>query len=59
MATVKEVKNILSFSAPSVSPADHGRYLVHVLGFIAATDLKVLVRKYHVYIHSDGFLCVE
>ena len=58
MATVKEVRAILSpFGNAKVTGAVSG--IVHVKGFVTSPDLRVLVERYDVMLHSDGALCVE
>ena len=60
MATVIEVRAILSpFSNAKVTGAEDGSGAVHVKGFVTSTDLKVLVERYDVVLHSSGALCVE
>ena len=60
MATVKEVRAILSpFSDAKVTGANDTPGAVHVKGFVTSPDLRVLVERYDVMLHSDGALCVE
>ena len=61
MATVKGVRAILEGSSgPEITRARHTRdSAVHVEGFVTTTDLRILVRLYKVFMHSDGVLCVE
>ena len=60
MVTVREVRAILEpFSDAEMTEADCVRGHVHVQGFITARDLKALVERYDVFMHSDGALCVE
>ena len=60
MATVREVRTILEpFGYAIVTKAEEVPAAVHVKGFVTSTDLKVLVERYDVMLHTDGFLCVE
>ena len=60
MPTVKRVRAILSpFSDAKVTKAKEAPGHVHVQGFVTTPDLKVLVERYDVFMHSDGgILCV-
>lgn len=59
MPTVKEVRAILSpYSDTKVTKAGDVSGCVHVQGFVTALDLKTLVERYLVLMHSDGDLCV-
>ena len=59
MPTVKEIRAILNrFSDAKVTKAEELHTRVHVIGFVASTDLKILVGRYDVFMHTDGVLCV-
>ena len=60
MATVKGVRAILKpFTNAKVTKAEEVPAAVHVKGFVTSSDLKALVERYDVFMHSDGALCVE
>ena len=57
MATVREVRTMLSpLSDAEVTKTEDA---VHVKGFVTTPDLEALVVRYHVFLHSNGALCVE
>lgn len=59
MPTVEEIRKILAdFSEAKVTKAIDLSGRVHVEGFVASLDLKRLVERYNVLLHSDGVLCV-
>ena len=60
MATVKAVRAILGpGNDAEVTGAKVASGAVHVKGFVTSSDLRVLVKRYDVMLHSDGALCVE
>ena len=60
MATVREVRKILTpFSNAEATITSALNRRVHVSGFVTAADLKTLVERYNVFLHSNGALCVE
>ena len=60
MATVKEVRAILGpFGNAEVTGVGDASGTVHVEGFVTSPDLRVLVKRYDVMLHSDGVLCVQ
>ena len=60
MATVKEIREILKpFSDAKVTKGRDIRENIHVKGFVTCIDLKILVKRYKVFLHSNGALCVE
>jgi hypothetical protein len=48
-----------SFSNAKVTKANDITGRVHVKGFVTSYDLRDLVKRYDVFLHSEGVLCVS